>query len=92
MNRYLMTLLVAGLMTNIAYAAEATENQALQIASLDDVSSYTGYKTDLLDKKMLNKTMTESLRLVTWDDRQVQHAQFTKSSASEAPSRIGGNK
>jgi len=87
-----MTLLAAGMMTDIACAADSPQDQALQIASLEKETSFTGYQSDLLDKKMLNKTVTESLRQVTWDDRPLQYSPRRKSTVKKLPSRLGGNK
>jgi len=92
MKRYLMTLLAAGMMADIACAAEAPQSEALQIASMDKEATFTGYKTDLLDKNKLNRTMAESLRSVTWDDRRLQRISVTQSKMSKNPRQVGGNK
>jgi len=86
MKRYLIALLATGLITDIACAGELP----LQVASLEKASTYVGYKTDLLDKSLLNKTMQESIQALTWNDRYSQPAVASKKSSDNSPAKLGG--
>lgn len=90
MKRYLITLLATVLMADVACASDLADNLPLQIASLDKTTSFTGYKSDLLDKKMLNKAMEESLRALTWDDRQFRQLSNSKRPSKKSPAKLGG--
>jgi len=89
MNRYLIALLATGLLTDIAYAGESTQYPVLQVASLEKSSASLVYKTDVLDKSLLKKTMEDSMRALTLDYQRLQHAVASKNSSLKTPSKVG---
>lgn len=86
MKRYLVTILAAGLLSGAAYAGD--EHAPLQLASLGKGDVIPGLKSDLYDKKALHNAVADSLRLLTWDDREIKSILEAKK-AGKNPAKLG---
>ena len=90
MKRYLLTTLLAlGLVSGAACAAEAKDSAPLQVASLGKSYMISGLKSDLYDKKALHNAVADSLRLLTWDDREVKRMLKDKK-VQQPAAKLGG--